>query len=291
LGEFLADCPEEPTATAQLLLSELVTNVVMHAGTDMSIDARFVSPNVVRCEVQDDHPTLPTMKRHSVDAPTGRGLRLLASGAQRWGVEPLEDGKRVWFEVAMTSDSQPEETTGGHVSLPRAPDGSAAHQERAEETRLVQILDLPIAAYREAEEHNDGVMRELQLLAQGAAAGQEGTVPGRLLELAEQVSSVFSAATDRLRQQVELAEQAGHVTVDMEMHVPVSGWEVLVTLARKLDELDRFSDSGDLMMLASPPSVRRFRTWYTAQVADQMRGRPPTPWPFGTAVQTRTAPT
>jgi hypothetical protein len=44
---------------------------------------------------------MPHVRQYSLDAPTGRGLRIVDSLATRWGVEPGDagEGKTVWFEV------------------------------------------------------------------------------------------------------------------------------------------------------------------------------------------------
>jgi hypothetical protein len=280
IRETLEGWPEDACTTAQFLLSELVTNVVMHARTPMLVSATFPSPEVLRCEVEDTHRTPPTVKRHHTDAATGRGLRLLDAMARRWGAEATAQSKRVWFEISLgAQDSVPvEPEPEPPTALAVTPDHLAATDGSG--SRRVRILALPVAAYREAEEHNDAVLRELQLLVHHAPTGDHHGAPQRLLDLAREVSAVFSRATDRLRAQVEAAEQRGSSTVDIEVDVPLLGWEVLITLADRLDELDEFGASGTLITLASPPSVRRFRTWYTEQVANQMRGAAPTPWPF-----------
>jgi len=53
----------------------------------------------LRVEVTDTGERLPVVKRYGPESPTGRGLRLLESGANRWGVEQGTNGKTVWFEI------------------------------------------------------------------------------------------------------------------------------------------------------------------------------------------------
>ena len=83
----------------QLLVSELVTNAVVHAGSDVEVAVRLLS-DAVRIEVVDREPMYdlePTVPRR--DAESGRGLLLVETLASAWGVEPIEGGKAVWFEV------------------------------------------------------------------------------------------------------------------------------------------------------------------------------------------------
>jgi len=91
----------------QLLVSELVTNAVVHAGSDVEIAVRLL-PDSVRIEVVDRAPT--TVLRPSTpraEDESGRGLLLVETLASAWGVEPLEGGKAVWFEVPRLDRSEP----------------------------------------------------------------------------------------------------------------------------------------------------------------------------------------
>ncbi len=92
--------------TVVLLVSEVVTNAVLHARSDVAL---FVSDvgEVVRVEVRDTSPMPVRVHRFSVESATGRGLRLLDQLALRWGTTAPEDGsgKVVWFEVGSPDES------------------------------------------------------------------------------------------------------------------------------------------------------------------------------------------
>lgn len=84
---------------AVLLLSELVTNAVVHAGTEIHVTLTL-GGDVLRVEVRDASPRLPRVKQFSMLSGTGRGLAMVAGAAHHWDVEPLaEGGKKVWFEL------------------------------------------------------------------------------------------------------------------------------------------------------------------------------------------------
>jgi DNA-binding NarL/FixJ family response regulator len=82
----------------QLLVSELVTNAVMHAGSEADV-AVILRRDVVRVEVGDRSTDIPTPRRVSPDARSGRGLWLVDQMASAWGVQERPGGKVVWFEV------------------------------------------------------------------------------------------------------------------------------------------------------------------------------------------------
>jgi anti-sigma regulatory factor (Ser/Thr protein kinase) len=81
-----------------LLVSELVTNAVVHARTPVTVRLEVVG----RCatvEVDDASPAAPAIRVPRDNVPGGRGLQLLETLADRWGVRPREVGKTVWFEL------------------------------------------------------------------------------------------------------------------------------------------------------------------------------------------------
>ena len=83
---------------ALLLLTELAANAVRHAGTPFDVTLTWDGRRV-RCEVADGDTTAPRLHSPAPDDPGGRGLRLVAELADRWGVREAESGKSVWFEL------------------------------------------------------------------------------------------------------------------------------------------------------------------------------------------------
>ncbi|MFL6136475.1 MAG: GAF domain-containing protein [Frankiaceae bacterium] len=88
------------TDTAVLLVSELVTNAVRHAGTALRLAVLRPSPGRVRIEVTDHAPHAP-LRPLAVEtsAEGGRGLFLVQALAAGWGSEITGTGKTVWFEL------------------------------------------------------------------------------------------------------------------------------------------------------------------------------------------------
>jgi anti-sigma regulatory factor (Ser/Thr protein kinase) len=82
---------------AELLTSELVTNAVRHAATEILLRVE-VDDARVRIEVSDTSAEMPRI-RAKPDVG-GYGLRIVDELATRWGVEAVPDnGKTVWFEL------------------------------------------------------------------------------------------------------------------------------------------------------------------------------------------------
>lgn len=96
------------SSTAELMVSELVTNVVLHARTDLVVRLGLRSTatsTLLRVGVHDGSPRPPRTMRYSDLAATGRGLRIVRTLATDSGVQTEPDGKTVWFELAVPSGS------------------------------------------------------------------------------------------------------------------------------------------------------------------------------------------
>jgi anti-sigma regulatory factor (Ser/Thr protein kinase) len=95
-------------------VSELVTNVVRHAHTDLELSVCLRCGNV--CLAVDDYNRqMPRIR--SDPGEGGWGLRLVAELSDRWGIEPQPGGKAVWLELA----------TGNGVDRQQPPDVDDLH--------------------------------------------------------------------------------------------------------------------------------------------------------------------
>jgi anti-sigma regulatory factor (Ser/Thr protein kinase) len=82
-----------------LLTSELVTNAVLH--THSEIELRLAKEaDLIRFEVEDHGPGRPVARHPAPEETSGRGLALVDTLSDAWGVSPIESGKAVWFELA-----------------------------------------------------------------------------------------------------------------------------------------------------------------------------------------------
>ncbi len=85
---------------ATLLVSELVTNAILHARTPVDLVVRKVKC-AVRVEVFDEGSGVAQPLYPDLEAAAGRGLGLVQAVASRWGVDDADVGKTVWFEIAL----------------------------------------------------------------------------------------------------------------------------------------------------------------------------------------------
>ncbi|WP_457460796.1 ATP-binding protein [Streptomyces sp. TE5632] len=101
------ELPQDVTGTAELLLSELMTNAYRHAKVPAGREIRArceLTDDRLRITVTDANDTLPSPATACPDDESGRGLALVETLADDWGAELRKSGvgKTVWFEVALT---------------------------------------------------------------------------------------------------------------------------------------------------------------------------------------------
>jgi anti-sigma regulatory factor (Ser/Thr protein kinase) len=83
--------------TGELLVSELTTNALRHAGGPFEV--RVKATPRLRVEVRDRSREKPAIKDAETTDEGGRGLHIVGQLARAWGTEELADGKVVWFEL------------------------------------------------------------------------------------------------------------------------------------------------------------------------------------------------
>ncbi|MFI6006867.1 SpoIIE family protein phosphatase [Streptomyces sp. NPDC051366] len=103
IRELLHDwADEEQVDSAVLIVSEMVTNVLMHTDGDALLVAEAVGElgtRRLRIEVADASDELPHKRHPGEMASSGRGVLLMEMLADTWGVDPRGEGKSIWFEM------------------------------------------------------------------------------------------------------------------------------------------------------------------------------------------------
>ncbi|WP_326698550.1 SpoIIE family protein phosphatase [Streptomyces sp. NBC_01754] len=103
LRELLHDWADaEQVDSAELMVSEMATNVLLHTDGDALMVAGLTGvrgDRRLRVEVADSSDELPHTRRPGEMASSGRGLMLMEMLADAWGVDPRGEGKCVWFEL------------------------------------------------------------------------------------------------------------------------------------------------------------------------------------------------
>ena len=252
--------------TAELCVSELVTNAVVHAGTDIDVTVSL-HPSGARVEVQDRSAHLPVPRHYLSLAATGRGLLMVDQLVTRWGVTTHAASKTVWFEVGVASDlpAGDPRPAGGPV-LPRGVG--------------VVLRRVPLLLHTAWQIHAESLLRELLLVrldeetlsgleehaaASAAIALMEQQI--RRPELGQDASEVMAGAVEPL------------VTADeLVLEVPPGSVRHFAVLNQLLEDVAEMADSGSLLTPPIQPEIRDFRRWVCQEVVGQAAGEAPTTW-------------
>ena len=257
---------------AELGVSELVTNALLHASGPISVRVRGTREHP-RVEVRDGSPEPPAMPaaepqdEEDLLLTFGRGLGIVARCSDAWGVDLEEDGKTVWFAPATHPGGDPTEgTITGTAAAPAA-------LEEKDEIRI-DVLGVPLRAYVEFQRHYRELRREVRLLA----LAHESDYP-----LAKDLSDHFGSLERDLRDsidadQIEQALASGAEQADLEVAMPRSTAATIGRFIELLDLADAFCREERLLSLARSAEQQEFQRWFLGEHVRQERGEPPVAW-------------
>ena len=239
-----------------LCVAELATNAAIHTRAPYTVTLRRAGPGI-RVDVIDSRPDqLPvvvplvgTVVDMTIRSTTGRGLQIVATLADRWGVSTSTGAKSVWAELS------------GHTHAgPTAPTMVIAHQAEAPRGHLLCFLDLPVRAAVASGIQTDEAARSVQLAE--LARPTTGTAQARLLVLLDESSPLRLAGRfAALRAAAEDRER-----FDFEVVITDESMAAVAELAEQL----RHRDAAPLTA-----EVEAFRQWLAEETVAQRSGGEP----------------
>jgi len=90
--------------TTLLLVTELVSNVVRHAKTTLTLLLAYDGSRL-HVGVSDEDRQMPVLAKSSIKAHQGWGLQLISALASDWGTRTSPEGKTVWFDLSVDEPS------------------------------------------------------------------------------------------------------------------------------------------------------------------------------------------
>ncbi len=263
----------ELAESAELLVSEVLTNALVHAGTTIGLSASVLDAGV-RVEVSDGSPTMPVNRGYTTLAATGRGLNLVMHMADRWGVEKVAGGKKVWFEIDELTETDGAATSPAEREA--GPRPAPGHDRLA-----VELLNMPLLLHAAWQPHVEALLREYLLVglddsSRGSAVDVHAAAAAALTLLRDQVPTPDLGTDPTALMAATTEPAASHAR--LRLSVPAG----LVANFKLLDETIeaglQLADAGELLTAPTQPELRALRTWLCREVEMQALGESPTPW-------------
>jgi GAF domain-containing protein/anti-sigma regulatory factor (Ser/Thr protein kinase) len=295
VAAHLRDLPDEVSSCAALLTSELVTNGVLHADTSMCVTLHIL-PDRIRVDVADGSPSFPSIKEYGRDAATGRGLTLFNTLASDWGVQAVDGGKIVWFELPVDFPVTPINISDGsfRFDLMGLTHPELHGEQPASPLVHVRLLGIPVALLQKASEQYEALFRELRLMKE-----RSGSIPGaanlpeRLSVLVSEIGTRFNGLGPGMDEMWQAAVDNKVELFDWTLDMPQSAVVACEFYDAMLDEADEFGLSARLLTLPASPTSVAVRRWFLSELIGQLHGKAPVAWSesrFHTAVQTTAVP-
>jgi PAS domain S-box-containing protein len=268
---LVAAAREDLVETAELLVSEIVTNALVHAGTPIEVAFSFVEGGL-RVEVTDGSPHAPARREYGPNAGTGRGIMLLEELVDEWGVVPDDPGKTVWFQIA--SDSSAGERSPRPIAHPRG----------HEETLSVELIDVPLLLHEAWRQHAEALLRESLLASLELDTTEDPIVvhaqaSDAIALLAEHIPT--SGVVDDPAQVMVSATEPLVTGPRVELLVPSRSVSHFATLERALLAALQMAEGGLFLTPTTQPELQALRAWLCGQVISQSEGAAPVPWSVG----------
>lgn len=262
---------EDLLDTAELLVSEIVTNALVHAGTPVDVAFCFVDGGL-RVEVTDGSPHLPTPRGYGPSAGTGRGLMLLEEMVDEWGVVPDDPGKTVWFQIASRADLEQ-----------RSP-GPTGHPGTRGEVIDVELLDVPLLLHEAWRQHAESLLREYLLASLDLESTEDPIVvhaeaSDAIALLAEHIPA--SGVGDDPEQVMVAATEPLVSSARVALPVPLRSVRHFATLERALLTALQMVEAGEFLTPPVQPELQGLRAWLCGQVISQSVGEVAAPWSPG----------
>lgn len=283
---------EDLVFAAQLGVSELVTNAILHGQPPVTVGVRGTRERP-RIEVTDTTPELPLVRNLADHDPSfevttfGRGLALVAMNSERCGWQTDGISKLVWFIPAADADPDVDVAAKFENSsigpLP-APTGSDDDQEPR---RRVSLKNLPLKQFARMRRHQFELRRELGLLA--LSQHEESALAKRVVAIFDRADAERRAARGVDVLDRAIAEGSGHL--DLELEVLPSTFQTMQDILDVLGQTQRtFADSG---LLSTWPTgeLLELQRWFYGEFVRQGRGEQPRAWSENAHTTSDSAPT
>lgn len=243
--------------TAELLVSELVTNALMHAGTEIGLTVSLFVDGV-RVEISDGNPVHPVRRSTHESSTTGRGLEFVELFSDSFGVVDSRSGKVSWFSL------------GPAPALLAELDPS---RRGASGDRPIVLMDASLELFSVWQQHASAAVRESMLMSfspEPSKAGKGATV----------VAGANDAigALSRAESGVGFDDPSGREQADVLLVADDGLASHFSDLRKVLERTVALARDGTMLVPPAPPEIIHFGDWVCDEVARQSDGTAPVSW-------------
>jgi Histidine kinase-like ATPase domain len=259
----------------ELLLTELITNAIIHARTEIEVRVKARGAGV-RVEVIDGNPTMPVAGTLAPAALSGRGLTLVQSMSTRWGAHHnAAGGKTVWFEVVPGAvESPPVVDVDALLAMW---DDSTDYPPKSGTDSLVEVVvpDLPVRQLVAAKAHMEDLLREVQLVLLGNHQRPLG-IPrwSRLVDIARRLDAAaeeFAEGRRQVRLQALEAAARGQELVTLRLHIAPDAAGAAARYSEAVQQAEELGGAGELLVTAEHiTEYADIRRRYLGAIIDQL---------------------
>jgi serine phosphatase RsbU (regulator of sigma subunit) len=269
------------TNDAQLVVSELVSNALLHGAPPIRLNID-VGTDRVRLAVFDTSTTPPGRNHAGETAMTGRGMMVVEALTVRRGVERLGSGsgsgKQVWAELSGDASENAGDLLGAFLTPDELIDAWADADE-TDDLVEVDLGEISTKLLLAAKVHTENLVREFALTQVGAEVGDSAEAPEELARLIVTVTTEFGELRRQLKELAVAAQARGEERTHLRLRMTPKAIQSGERYLEALDEADAYCRAGRLLSLETPPQHKVFRRWYVNELTNQVRrsieGLPP----------------
>ena len=199
--------------------------------------------------------------------------------ASNWGVQAVDGGKIVWFELPVDFPVTPVSVSDGSFRFDLT--GIHAPEPPRRPRRLpkvsVRLLGIPVGLLQKSSEQYEALFRELRLMKERTESSP-GASPARApLRALSQIGTRFNGLGPGMDDTWQSAVDNEVEFFDWTLELPQSAVVACELYDAMLDEADEFGLAQRLLTLPASPTSVAVRRWFLSELGANCTARPRSP--------------
>ena len=204
----------------------------------------------------------------------GRGLTLFDTLASNWGVQAVDGGKIVWFELPVDYPVRPLQVSDGtfRFDLTGITRSELLGEGDVSPEVSVRLIGIPVMQLQKSSEEYEALFRELRLMKERSdSAPGAPALPERLAVLVSEIGTRFNGLGPGMDDMWQQAVDNKIEYFDWILDLPRSAVAACEFYDAMLDEADEFGLSQRLLTLPASPTSVAVRRWFLSELIGQLQ--------------------